>query len=132
MSDKVSNTEGISANQEKLILALLQSTSMSEAAQKAGVSTKTVQRWSKEPDFISAYRRARTYVYESAVGQLQAAAVEAVATLRNNLNHPTPASVQVRAALGILELAAKGVELYDIVERLERLESRGGSNGYYR
>ena len=55
-------------------------------------------------------------------GPLQEAAAEAVVTLRRNLSEPTPQAVQVRAAVAILEHAARGVELLDLAERVAALE----------
>jgi hypothetical protein len=67
-------------------------------------------------------------VVEGAIGHLKQAATEAVATLRRNLTCGTP-SVEVRAATAILDQATKAVELFDMVERVERLEARLEASG---
>jgi hypothetical protein len=69
-----------------------------------------------------AYRTARRQAVEVAIGTLQPAAAEAVVTLRRNMSEKAPENVQVRAALGILEHAARGLELLDLAERVEQLE----------
>ncbi len=125
---------GISNNQQRAVLALLQARSISEAAEQAGVGTRTLERWlAEDPAFVREFRSTRTRVTEEAIAQLQGSAVEAVECLRRNLHDPAPASVQVRAAVAILEQAMRAVETFDIVERLDVLESRQeSSNGHYR
>jgi hypothetical protein len=59
---------------------------------------------------------------EGAVAGLQRASEGAVATLERNLTSGVP-SVEVRAAMAILDYALKGVETYDLLERLEDLEA---------
>src|SRR5262245_11792553 len=102
---------------ELAIAALLTQPTHAEAARTAGVSEATLQRWLRQPDFVTEYRAARRAVVEGAIAKVQAIAGEAVAALRRNLTCGSP-SVQVRAALGILDIAAKGVELTDLAERV--------------
>ncbi len=126
---------GVTHNQQRAILALLQARSVPEAAEQAGVGTRTLERWlAEDPAFIREFRSTRTRVTEEAIAQLQGSAVEAVECLRRNLHDPAPPSVQVRAAVSILEHAMRAVETFDIVERLDVLESRHkeSSNGHYR
>ena len=59
---------------------------------------------------------------ENSLAQLQKATGEAVETLQRNLHCANP-SVEVRAAQAILENAVKGVEMTDILERLEAIEN---------
>ena len=58
---------------------------------------------------------------EAAVGQVQRASAQAVDVLRRNLNCGNP-SVEVRAAIAILDKAMAGVELIDVTNRLEEIE----------
>ena len=59
---------------------------------------------------------------ENAITQIQQATSEDVETLKKNLHCENPA-VEVRAAQIILDAATKGVELIDILERVEILEN---------
>src|SRR5216683_3059200 len=63
----------------------------------------------------------RRQVVEQAISQLQQAASEAASALRRNLTCGVP-SVEVRAALGVLEQSVKAVELLDLEERVQMLE----------
>jgi len=111
----------LTRKQELAIAALLTERTQELAAGKAGVATSTLQRWLLLPGFQAEYRRARRAVVEVAVGQLQAAASRAVETLVRNLD-ADKAGDQIRAALGILEHAQRGVELADLAEKVEELE----------
>jgi len=115
--------EKLSRNQEQAIAALLSTSTIKDAARVAKVSEVTLWRWlHRSPEFAAAYRAARRQVVERAVAELQAASGEAVETLKRNLHCENPAG-EIRAAQIILEQAIKGVELVDLQERVEHLES---------
>lgn len=110
------------SNKEKAIIALLETSSIVEAASKSGLSQETIYRYLRDKEFLKEYRSARRQIVENSIGQIQAATVEAVETLQRNLHCENPA-VEVRAAQVILETSFKGTELLDVLERLEILES---------
>jgi len=89
---------------DRIIGALLSEPTREAAATKAGVSPATIFRYLAVPSFQRAYREARARLFESAVSQLQAASLEAVGTLRENLKSESDA-VSTRPAVAILELA---------------------------
>lgn len=120
--------EKLSRKQEAAIAAPLACPTIGEAATQAGVGEVTLWRWLKRPQFQAGYRLARRRVVEAAIGRLQHAATEAVATLQRNLTSGAP-SVEVRAAKAILDQATKAIELMDLVERVEVLEQRAGDEG---
>src|SRR5204862_4497344 len=93
-----------------------------QAASKANVSESTLLRWLADPSFKARYRDARRQVVDLAVTGLQQATSEAVATLSRNLKCGVPAS-EIAAAKAVLDFAVKGVELVDLAERVEALES---------
>jgi AcrR family transcriptional regulator len=109
-------------NKEKALVALIDSASIREAAQKSGLSEETLYRYLKEKEFIAEYRQARRATVENAITQIQQATGEAVETLKKNLHCENPAA-EIRAAQIILDNAIKGVELIDVIERLENLEN---------
>jgi len=108
-------------NHEKALTALLGSASIADAAIKCGLSVRTLYRYLEDEDFRKEYRAARRALVENSIGQIQAVTGEAVETLRRNLTCENP-SVEVRSAQIILDTATKGIELLDIIERLEVLE----------
>ena len=119
---ELTNTE---MRQERTIIALLSEPSIEAAAKTAEVSDVTIWRWMKTPEFRSKLRDARRAVVEGAIGRLQAAATEAVDTLRRNLTSGNP-GVEVRAATAIIEQATKALTLFDLDERVAQLEARLG------
>jgi hypothetical protein len=111
----------ISAKQEKLIAHLVTERTIDKACERSGVSTVTFWRWSKNTEFQKEYRKARRVVFENAVAKLQSLMLAAVECLEKNLSSENP-TVELRAASIILDMSAKGIETFDLTERLESLE----------
>jgi DNA-binding transcriptional MerR regulator len=110
------------ANREKALSALLESVSITDAAQKCGLSDKTLRRYLEDEEFQKEYRVARRLVFEQNIVRLQSLHAGAVDALERNLNCENP-SVEVRAAQIIIEGNRKDFETLDILERLETLEN---------
>jgi hypothetical protein len=108
-------------NQENALNALLASASITEAAQKCGLSEKTLRRYLDDAEFQKEFRAARRMVFEQNIVRLQSLHTGAVDALERNLNCENP-SVEVRAAQIIIEGNRKDFETLDILERLEVLE----------
>ncbi len=89
-------------NTEKALAALLNSSSVRDAATQSGLSEETIYRYLRDEDFKNEYKTAQLAVVESAVSALQQAANEAVATLRRNLTCDNP-QAEIRAAQLILD-----------------------------
>jgi transposase-like protein len=113
----------LSRKQEQAIAALLEQPTLEAAARAIGVADVTLWRWMKQPEFANEYRTARRQVLETALAQLQQTARAAAEALRRNLTCGNP-SVEVRAALGVLEQAVKAAEWLDVEERLAQLEAQ--------
>jgi hypothetical protein len=111
---------------EAAISALLCSGTLSEAAATAGISEKTLRSWMKDSAFSAAYRAARGEILERTVGRLLRASVRAVATLEAALDADRVGD-RIRAAAAILDRAASGLELLDLVARVEELERKAGT-----
>jgi hypothetical protein len=97
-------------SQERAIAALLSEPTRAAAATQAGVSEATLGRWLKDPAFGVAYRQARRELVRAAVERLQAAAAEAVDTLRSIARGGAKDGDRVRAAVALLDLAFRGIE----------------------
>src|SRR5262249_36563431 len=93
----------LTRKQEALIAALLTEATHAAAAAKAGVSEATLHRWLQLPDFSAAYRVARRQLVEGAVGRIQAATGQAVATLLAVAKDGAKDSDRVRAAVALLD-----------------------------
>jgi hypothetical protein len=108
---------------ELAVAALLSEPTIEAAATKAGVSTRTLKTWLKDPTFLAAYRQARAQIVEAAVTRLQQAATAAVLTLHRNLTCGRPGA-EIAAAKTVLEQALRGVDFFDLLGRVEQLERR--------
>jgi hypothetical protein len=113
---------------EAALAALLSQPTIAKAAAEVGVAERTLRLWMKAPAFLAAYRQARRQLVEHALGELQAAAGEAVAVLKRNLRAARSAD-QIRAALGLLRHVLQVEELVSLTERLEELERRAAEWG---
>src|SRR5688500_3196534 len=117
---------GLTGPQAKAIAALLQEPTMQRAADVAGVTVRTLQRWLKDDDnFHRALLRARREAFGQAVGLTQRLAPMAVGTFAKVMNDPAaPAAAKVSAAVALLKFGREGIEMEDFAARLEALERK--------
>ncbi len=104
------------------MIALIETSSIREAAKNSGVCEATIYNYLRDSEFKTAYRAARRQTVESAIAQMQNAASEAVERLKELQYCENPA-VAARCAQIIFENSVKGMETIDILERLETLEN---------
>jgi AcrR family transcriptional regulator len=108
-------------NKEKVLVALVETSSIREAAKASGIGEATIYRYLQDKEFLSEYRNVRRLSVETAIAQMQKAASEAVERLKELQYCENPA-VAARCAQIIFENSVKGMETTDILERLEILE----------
>jgi transposase-like protein len=112
-----------SRKKEAAIVALLIQRNVDEAAKSIGISTQTLVRWMKLPEFQASYREARRAAYGQSIARLQQATAAAVSTLlKIMVDTNSPASTRVRAADSVLNHATKAIEVEDIDVRVTELE----------
>jgi hypothetical protein len=114
--------EKLTRKQEQAVAALLTQPTLTQAAQAVNLSERTLRSWLSQPEFKEAYRTARRQVVEGAISILQQATSEPVATLKSNLTAARP-SDQIKAATAILEHSLRGLDVFDLIERVESLEA---------
>ena len=114
--------EKLSRNQKRAISALLVHPTMTQAAESAGIGEVTLWRWLRIPTFKEQYRLARREAVRPGRGTTPGGLQRrrGGADVFRDVN--CPASARVSAARTVLELALKGVELEDLVVRVEELE----------
>jgi len=109
--------------QEQAIAALIEEPTVRSAAEAAGVGKTTLYRWLLTPDFKKRYLAARREAVSQGVGRLQRAMYRAVDALEDIVADPhAPAGARIAAARTIVTQAFKGIEVEDLLARLERLE----------
>jgi hypothetical protein len=122
MGEQQGHGQKLSRHGARVLAALLQHPTVTEAAKASGISERSIFRWLQREDFREQYKAAQRAVVDDAIGELQAATKEAVATLWRNLSCGNHAS-EVRAAQIILERSFKAIEIEELQERIERLEA---------
>jgi hypothetical protein len=121
---KKPETPRLSARQEKALAALLTSSSVEAAAEKAGCSERSIRGWlASDEHFKTAYREARRHIMDQSVVVLQRAYSLAVAELLRELGSGNE-HIRHRAAVAILDRADKWVQTESLESRILALEER--------
>ena len=108
---------------EDAIAALLSQRNVDEAARSAGIGTRTLLRWMKDPEFDAAFRAARRAAFGQTTARLQqGSSAAATILMKLMLDANTPASTRVRAAEIVVIHAGKAIEIEDIEARVSELE----------
>jgi hypothetical protein len=114
----------LTARQELAVRALLTAPTQEAAAKAAGISTVTLWRFMKQPEFRDAFQEARREVVGQTVARLQRSSLEAVNTLNAiSVNESAAPTARVSAAKAILDMSFKAVEIDDLSARIEALEA---------
>jgi len=107
---------------DEAIIALLTHRSIEEAARAVDITSGTLLRWMKQPEFDAAYREARRQVFSQSIARLQQASPAAASTLIKLAVDPsTPAATRERAANSILNHGRTAIEI-DTQARLTAVE----------
>lgn len=113
----------LSRRHEGVIVALITHPKITDAAKAAGVSESTVWRLMQRSEFQQRYKQAQDEALNSALGSIQGAAAEAVATLREIASLGKVESARVQASKTILDYTFKVREQFDLEERIKQLEA---------
>lgn len=114
-------------NQDKAMAALLTSDTQADAAEKSGLSVRTLRCYMSDPAFAEEYNRRRLEQVTDAARQIQNRLQAAVAILAEIMTSDKPitaARERIVAARSLLEFGLKYTELADIMTRIKALEER--------
>jgi hypothetical protein len=128
---------GLSARQERVLLALLSSPTHEAAAKQAGVAGRTLRSYLQLPEFRAEYLQRRRELMSAAIALAQQNAVAMVAVQITIARDATmPASIRVSAANNVFGIADAGLKTETIEERIQALEEqleelgiKAGTNG---
>lgn len=112
----------LSPKQVAAIDALMTGCTMTAAAERAGVTRKTLQRWMQEDGFRAALVWAGADAMQGVSRRLVAASQAAMDALEDALLEDKPIQARIRAADAILGRLLAVRELVDIEARLQALE----------
>ena len=119
----------LNARQERLLAALLSTSTIREACAVADVAERTARSWMKEdPTFRKMLRIARSEAMDVAVAKLADLAAKAVQTLGKLLDSDAE-GIRMYAAKAILDFGPKLTEHVDLCERIEALEAAAAKRG---
>jgi hypothetical protein len=96
-TEGVSGEEGLSPSQLKALSALIAGTTITDAADIAGVDRTTVHRWIREPEFCAAHNARRAELRDAVEAKLRALQAKAIEVVESALD-----GGDVRTAMGIL------------------------------
>lgn len=108
---------------DRLISALLDSESISQAAEKAKVSRQHLHRLLRDPHFQKALRQVRSQVHGHAMSRLCRLSSKAVSVLESALNGDDIPKTKFLAARAVLDYAAEAVAA-DVESRLAEIEQQ--------
>ncbi len=106
-----------------IVLALASGLTQVQAAERAGVSERTVRTRLADPAFKQRVTEARADMVERTMAALTASSVAATQTLHQLLDAESE-NVRLGAARSLIELAAKLRESYDLEARIAALEAQ--------
>lgn len=108
----------------RAVAAVLDTKNLEEASSKAGVSTATLKRWSKFPEYRRIMSEARSEILQQTVNrilQAQSASVEMLETLRDESKSEI---IKLKAATSILRAYVDIMDIAELDQRLTELERK--------
>ena len=107
--------EKFTRKHKEAIAALICEPTHAQAAAKIGISKSTLTRWLRIPEFQAARQQAQRALYDAAVGRMQAMSGQLLDSLSEVALHGKRDSDRVRASLGLLDRAHRGLPRADVV-----------------
>jgi len=103
--------------------AVVESSTLSDAAARVGVHQRTMRRWLAQPEFQELVNEASRSAFRHAAARMRALCSKACRTLDIAMDRDGASSTQVRAALGVFDVVAKA-DLAELESRIAALEQR--------
>lgn len=114
---------------ERMIVAILTSPTLREAAEQCGCSVRTLIRWRKHESFARQFEAAKAAMVSQATSKLRAEGGKAVDVLaRVASDAEAPPGTRAIAARGLLELMLKAHETETLEQRIAALEQTLGGD----
>lgn len=111
-------------NKERALAALVACPTQEAAAKQAGITSRTLRNYLKDPEFLAEYQRHTSQLVTAATLQIQKSLAPAINALLEIAVDPEAGMMaRVQAARGLLEYGIRLSELSDIYARIEALEA---------
>ena len=124
MSRFVADSEPIqlSRRQIQALPYLVSCPTLTEAARRAQVTRRTLQRWLHNPSFREEFERLRRAANEITHAELNGLSLKAAFVLGEALDDPNP-NIRLRAAVASLSIAQKSNEIQELNQQLDRISA---------
>ncbi|MGX2945866.1 phage replication protein [Enterococcus alishanensis] len=114
----------LNIRQDRFLKALLEAPNIEKACEMAKINKTTGYKYLKDDKFMNEYRKLRREAMQQVTARLQKSSEEAVDVLKEIMNDKkATTSARVQSAKNVLEIAYRSIELDDIQERIETIES---------
>lgn len=118
------------ARREEAILALLAEKSIHLAAERCGISERTLRRWlAEDEEFKAEYDAARRAIYKTGISRIQALTGKGVEALEELLDAKKFPAVRLGAARTIVELGIHQHDTETIMRKLDEIEAAQRGRG---
>jgi hypothetical protein len=114
---------GVDGSELLLAAALAGGATQEQAAERTGMSPRTIRRRLAKPEFAAMVERMRIQTAEEVFEILRESAVEAVRTLVELTKPPAPDQVRLGAAKALLDQHQRFAGAVDVERRLRALEA---------
>lgn len=114
----------LTERQERVLVALLNTTTLHEAAKQAGICNRTLIRWMKEPAFVARFHQIRREIVGQAIARVQASIGKAIGVLvAIATDESQPASARVSAANKLIDVGLQVNEIQELREQVAELRA---------
>jgi len=120
----------IKVKQRTAPIALLRGSDYSQAADEADVTSRTIRRWFKLPDFQEAFRAARVDFYAACRSQVVAARAEAFEALRTMARYSSSPGETVRSSMFLVDYRGRP-EMSESLARRDAITHRFNKLGQF-
>ena len=121
----------MTTSKEKALAALLTSTTRKEAAEKAGISYRTIRTYLQDAEFAAEYRQRKGEIVDDAARRLTNAMQKAIEVLENATDGKRTTAAALKASKLVLEYSARFITISDIMARLDAMEEQDRQRAEY-
>lgn len=114
----------MTTSKEKALAALLTSKTRKEAAEKAGISYRTIRVYLQDAEFLAEYRQRKGEIIDDAARRLTNAMQKAIDVLENATDGKKIKDAALKASRLVLEYSARFITISDIMARLDAMEEQ--------
>jgi DNA-binding transcriptional MerR regulator len=117
-------TENVTPKQARAIMTLLSEPTITAAAEKAGVTPKTIYQWLKQEAFTAELRRVQNREFDQVTARLSGGLGRALDELERLMTSAESEAVRRQAVSEWFNRTQQFIELRELEKRIQALEAR--------